>query len=171
MSEIYTNLKNKLPGYRFAMAKSNSIDLNKYKNILKNYPEIEIWDDSKKLMRESKFGIIKTGMSNLEAALCGLPFSMFYKTSSLSYQISKQLINLPYISLVNILSNKFVVNEYIQNDATPGNIIRDCLDKIENIDTYNEMQNEFKNIRKLLGEKGAAKNAALEIQNFLETKV
>jgi len=171
ISDIYTKLKVILPGYRFAMAKSNSIDINKYKDILKNYPDIEIWNDSKKLMRESKFGIIKTGTSNLEAALCGLPFSMFYKTSSLSYQISKRLINLPYISLVNILSNKFVVHEYIQNDATPESIIQDCLDKINNFEKYDDLQNEFINIRKLLGEKGAAKNAAMEIKNFLENQV
>jgi len=59
---------------------------------------------SHQLMSSSLAGLIKTGTSNLEAALLGLPFSMFYKTSFMTYLIGKKVINLPYLSIVNIIS-------------------------------------------------------------------
>jgi lipid-A-disaccharide synthase len=66
--------------------------------------------------------IVASGTATLETALYKKPMIVIYKMSSISWQILKRLRYLPYISLPNILLNKFLVPELLQDDATPQNI-------------------------------------------------
>ncbi len=63
-----------------------------------------------------------SGTATLETALYKKPMIVIYKMSSISWQILKRMRYLPYISLPNILLNKFLVPELLQDDATPQNI-------------------------------------------------
>ena len=63
-----------------------------------------------------------SGTATLETALYKKPMIMIYRMSSISWQILKRMRYLPYVSLPNILLNKFYVPELLQNDATPENI-------------------------------------------------
>jgi lipid-A-disaccharide synthase len=111
-------------------------------------------------MSNSLAGLIKTGTSNLEAALLGMPFAMFYRTSLSTYFIGKKIINLPYLSLVNILSQKQVIPELIQKEANPDNLAKSIIQIVENRKLYDAMQSNFLFLRQQLGEVGASKNAA-----------
>jgi lipid-A-disaccharide synthase len=75
----------------------------------------------------------KSGTVNLEIALFKKPFVVIYKTSWLTWIIAKLMLGIRYISLVNILSNKEVVKEFIQHKARPENIAKEmhrlCTDK------------------------------------------
>jgi len=148
-----------LPNYKIAVSQSKHLD-NKLFSDIQKIDNITIEKDTYKLFQTAKAGIIKTGTSNLEAALSGLPFVMFYRTSLITYYLAKKMINLPYISIINILKNKLIVKELIQNDANEKNIIKNVKELIENQDYYNYIQNEFKEIRTYLGNFEAAKNAA-----------
>ena len=66
--------------------------------------------------------IVASGTATLEAALYKKPMIVIYKMSSISWEILKRMKYLPYISLPNILLNKFFVPELLQKDATPENI-------------------------------------------------
>jgi lipid-A-disaccharide synthase len=66
--------------------------------------------------------IVASGTATLETALYKKPMIVIYKMSSISWQILKRMRYLPYISLPNILLNKFLVPELLQDDATPQNI-------------------------------------------------
>lgn len=157
----------RLPNYEITFAKSNSIAPELFQLALQNNSYISLSNDTKSVMLKSKAGIVKTGTSNLEAALSGMPFAMYYITSFVSYQMGKRLINLDYISLVNILEKKFVVQEFIQQDATPQLIGDNILDLINHPDKYEEQQAEFAKIKYDLGGAGAAENAANQIIQFL----
>lgn len=154
------------PNYKIYFAKGNSIDLQLF-NSLKCYDFIEISNSTKDLMLTSKAGIIKTGTSTLEAALSGLPFSMYYITSLISYQLGKRLINLEHISLPNILLKKSLINEFIQSDAKPELLVSDLNKILNNTSLYQDIQDKFYEIRKMLGQSGAAKNAASIIANSI----
>ena len=167
IEEIAIGIKKLHPDYSFTIARSPLIDIDAYHAMLSRNHLFEISDDRFELMRTSMAGIVKTGTSNLEAALCGLPFTMFYKISPLTYAIGKQLINLNYLSIVNILFNKCIVREFIQRDATPGNIIDEICRLIEDKEYWSAMNTEILSIRHLLGDSGGAKNAAIEIVNYL----
>lgn len=149
--------QNKIQNYNFdfVVAKSSNIPEHVFAEIARN-PNVSISENNIEIMLNSSAGIIKTGTSNLEAALCGMPFGMFYKTSTLTFKIAEHLVNLPYISIINILSNKFVIPEFIQNDAKPDKILKFIQQIISNPTEYTKIQNEFEYIRKILGGGGAA---------------
>lgn len=161
--------KDRFPDFQFVFAKPQGIDKSVFEPYLKE--NILLSDNSIDLMIKSKAGIVKTGTSNLEAALCGMPFVMMYKASALTYLIGKSLVNLKYISLVNILLNKSVVTELIQGDANPKAMVDEISKLITNDNTNdkNDMINEFMKIKDMLGTPGCSDRIANEILlNYLK---
>lgn len=161
-------LKKQLPDYKISLAVSPIHHSGKLADLKLKFPQIEFTNESSELMRRALVGIVKTGTSNLEAALCGMPFVMFYKTSTISYHLSKRLINLPYVSLVNIIGGKVIVPELIQKEATPEKIVNQLKFLLENRELYDRMQKEFQDLRMHMGENGASKNAAKIIIEYLK---
>ena len=110
--------------------------------------------------REMNFVITCSGTATLENALLGLPMLVVYKTGWVTYQIAKMIIKVPYISLVNILSRKGIVKEFIQKDANAKAIAQETCRIIGSEDNYNAMRAQLLKLRSELGEPGVAKRAA-----------
>lgn len=66
--------------------------------------------------------LVASGTATLEAALLKRPMAIAYKMASLTYRLMRRMGYLPYVGLPNILAGKFVVPEFIQDDATPENL-------------------------------------------------
>lgn len=157
LNSTINTLRPRVSGYKFGIACSGNISKDYYYSALDKNNDIELYDDSLGLMLKSKVGIVKTGTSNLEAALCGMPFSMFYLASLISYIIGKSLMNIEHVSLVNILLKKGIINEFIQKDANATNISNDILNILNDNNRYNEIISAFSDIKNILGEGGASK--------------
>ncbi len=166
MAEASAIIKKSIPGVKIAAAQAGSIDKEYYDNMNGRYGFIKPEPDTRGLLKRSRAGIVKTGTSTLEAALSGMPFVMVYKASVLSYLLGRRLINLPYVSMVNILAGKKVVSEYIQGEAMPG-IISDEIIRLTARANFDKMQEEFLNIREMLGQNGASYKAASIISEKL----
>lgn len=112
------------------------------------------------LLKHSKFGIVKSGTSTLEAGLMELPMVIVYKTSFLTYAIGKSVVKINNIGLSNIVLDEQVVPELIQDDANTVKIY----ETVKNILTENNLLNQMKiklsRLKKILGEKNAPENAA-----------
>ncbi len=106
------------------------------------------------------FVITCSGTATLENALLGLPMIVVYKTSWTIYQIAKMIIKVPYISLVNILSRKEIVKEFIQKDANANAISKEVCSILGNEKKYTDMRENLLKIRRELGERGVADRAA-----------
>lgn len=156
-----------LPDHRIALAMAKSLPEHFYDELRQRQPEWEFTSDSRQLMRTSACGLVKTGTTNLEAALLGLPFAMFYRTSFVSYVLSKKMINLPYISLVNILTESFTVKELIQSDSSPEKITTELVRLVRDSEYRDGIEKVFADIRQLLGSGGASRNAARKIIEML----
>ncbi len=85
------------------------------------YPKI-IYNDTYNLLHQARLAIVTSGTATLETALFGVPEVVCYKGNFLSYWFAKKLIKVKFISLVNLISNKKVVQELIQSDCTPTRI-------------------------------------------------
>lgn len=120
------------------------------------------------LMNISKLGIIKSGTSTLEAAISGLPHIVVYKTTKLTYEISRRLIKIKNIALANIINGKTVVPELIQDECTPEKIYEAASKLISSPALYSGTRDELLNVRKVLGEKNSAETAAKEIIRFVK---
>lgn len=153
-------IKNQCKSINISIAKAPLINENDISSLIDNDIDYSFVTDSHTLMKDSLVGIVKTGTSTLEAALAGMPHSMYYIASFTTYFLGKRLINLPYISLPNILMNDFVIQEFIQQDARPEYIAVEILKLIKHREYYQEMQGIFKQITDMLGKEKASHNAA-----------
>ncbi|HEX5382218.1 MAG TPA: lipid-A-disaccharide synthase, partial [Acinetobacter sp.] len=87
----------------------------------------------RQVMNAANIVALASGTATLEAMLLHRPMVTFYKLNSLTYFIAKLLIKIPYYSLPNIIAGKKVIQELIQNDATPENLAHE-IEKLMNIE-------------------------------------
>ncbi|MFA6571287.1 MAG: lipid-A-disaccharide synthase [Bacteroidota bacterium] len=170
MQEVVGRILEQKPDYKIGIGVSPSIPREFYENFLKNKIECELFENSRLLMNKAKAGIIKTGTSNLEAVMCGMPFNMFYRTSGLTYYLGSKLVNLEFISLANILAGKEIVKEFIQSTATPKAIADDILNLVSDELRFKNIQNEFVSVCSKLGTKGASARSAKIILDLIEQR-
>jgi lipid-A-disaccharide synthase len=121
---------------------------------------IELVDDARSLMRDAAAGLVKAGTSTLEATLLGLPFGTFYKTSALSYLLSKRLVTVSSVTLANLLLQRPVVHELLQRDATPQAMANELMQLVEDKERRATLQAAASEVRELLGGPGATERAA-----------
>ena len=101
--------------------------------MLKPYSNVSyVANQTYDLLMQSKAALVTSGTATLETALFAVPEVVCYKGSWLSYQIGKRLVNVKYISLVNLIMDKLVVKELIQNDLTVENLKKELEELLNN---------------------------------------
>ncbi len=157
------------PHYTFIVAKAPSIDNEFYEDFIKSYQNVSlISNDTYSLLMKSVAALVTSGTATLETALFGVPEIVCYKASNISYQIAKRLVKLKFICLVNLIMDKEVVKELIQNDLTPEKITSELKKILSDPEKRKNMLEDYLQLKKLLSEGGnASRNAAESIFNFL----
>jgi len=100
--------------------------------------------------------------------LIGVPQIVCYKANTISYQIARRLVDIKFISLVNLIMDEEVVKEMIQNDFNTTNLVKELREITENDHYRAEILNKYKQLRKKLGGTGASAKAAKAIAEFLK---
>lgn len=125
-----------------------------------------IYNETYNLLACSHTAVVTSGTATLETALFNVPEVVCYKGSNFSYQIAKRLVDIKYISLVNLIMDQEVVKELIQGECTSDLIYKE-LDKLINDFEYRKKQlDTFEIMNKSLGGGGASKKVA---QSLLKT--
>ena len=109
--------------------------------------------------------LVGSGTATLETALFKVPQVVCYKGHFISYQIAKRLVNIPYISLVNLIAEKEVVKELIQDQLTAENIQHEL--KTLSL-RRSEIIANYEALTQLLGNAGASDKAAGQIYQLLQ---
>ncbi len=162
------NVISKFPEYQFVIAGAPSIEKEFYQKYIVEKKVKLIFNQTYELMHFAKVGIVTSGTATLEAALLNLPQVVVYKTSKISYSIAKQVVSIKFISLVNLIMNKEVVKEFIQNKLAIK--IIDEVNKILNSTDYNKnMLQNYSELQKKLGTRGASEKCAKLICEYLKT--
>lgn len=112
------------------------------------------------LLSNASFAIVTSGTATLETALFKVPEVVCYKGSTISYWIARSLVKIKYISLVNLIMDREVVKELIQNDCTVENIRTELKKLIDNEKAQSDMQADFSELISVLGEGGASQKVA-----------
>ena len=157
-------MADKFQTYQFVIAGAPSQDFEFYEQFMNQENVKFISNKTYDLLSLSYAAIVTSGTATLETALFKVPEIVCYKTSWLSYQIGKRLVDLKFISLVNLIMDKEVVKELIQNEFNEKNLEQE-LHKI--LDDYNRavLFLEYYDLEKKLGGKGASKKVAELIVN------
>ena len=111
--------------------------------------------------------VIASGTAVLQTGLAQKPFVIVYHVSPLTYIIARILADTKYIGMVNILADKEIVPELLQNKFTVSGIANQAVRLLQDNDYRGTMIGELKKIGKKLGEPGAYKRAALCIEDFI----
>lgn len=158
------------PNYQFIIAKAPSLDDAFYEPFLQQYPNVRaIRNKTYELLMQAKAALVTSGTATLETALFGVPEVVCYKGSAISYQIAKRLVKVKYISLVNLIMDKEVVKELIQDQLTPANIERELRLILEDAERKRQLHQDYTALRNLLRKGGpASANAAKLIYTFLQ---
>ncbi|MGZ8544241.1 MAG: lipid-A-disaccharide synthase, partial [Flavisolibacter sp.] len=156
--------------YHFVVAKASSLDDEFYAGFLKNYPGVgSVKDQTYALLSQAKAALVTSGTATLETALFGVPEVVCYKGSSISYQIAKRLIKIKYISLVNLIMDKAVVKELIQDAFTVNNVVAELDRILHNPETIAQITSDYASLRLLLHqEDNASSRAAQEIIGLMK---
>ena len=111
------------------------------------------------VMSSADLAIATSGTVTLEAALCGLGCVILYKASPVSFWIAKQVVEIPYIGLPNIVAGRLIEPELLQDDCTPERIA-DTARKLLEPERFSQLQRDLREVREKLGEPGAVKRVA-----------
>jgi lipid-A-disaccharide synthase len=104
---------------------------------------------SREVMAASDVVLLASGTATLEAMLLKRPMVVSYRVSAVTHYIMKRLLKAPFISLPNLLANKELVPELIQDQAQPERIGQCILDRLDQ-DKSQEMQASFLELHKQL---------------------
>lgn len=120
-----------------------------------------VYNQTRETLKAAAQAWVASGTATLETALLGVPQVVCYKASALSVGIARRLIRVPYISLVNLLLNRPVVAELIQNDLTVERLLQ--ASQRLNGAGRQELADAYLELHELLGGSGCFDRAALRI--------
>ena len=154
----------------FIVAQAPGVDDDFIYSITKQFPNTTIVkNQTYHLLSIADAALVTSGTATLETALFGVPEVVCYKTSSLSYALAKKIVKVKFISLVNLILNKEVVKELIQNDLQYSNICEELNKLLYNVSIRDQLHKDYQLLKDSLVSGGnASTNAALLIKEILD---
>jgi lipid-A-disaccharide synthase len=147
------------PQAQFVVAGVDSLPAAVYELALAQGIQV-IYNQTYDLLSHATAAVVTSGTATLETALFKVPQVVVYSTSWVSYQIGKRLIRVPYISLPNLIADRRVLRELIQNDFSLVNLRQELNLLVSDTAYRNEMQAGYDLIRERIGEQQASEQVA-----------
>jgi lipid-A-disaccharide synthase len=160
-------LVKEFPTVQFVIAGVDSLPSNVYDPARKAGIKL-VFNQTYDLLSHATGAVVTSGTATLETALFRVPQIVVYRTSSVSYLIAKNLIRVPFISLVNLIAGKEVVKELIQDDFSVEKL-REELNRIfTNVVYKGEMLQGYDLVKEKIGDQSASETAASLILESLK---
>jgi lipid-A-disaccharide synthase len=147
------------PEFDFILAGANHIPNNIYESYCAGYPVKIVKGLTYDVLKNANAALVCSGTATLETALLNCPQVVVFRFSKLSYFIGKLLIKVKYISLVNLILNKPVLEELIQDEFNESKIVS-ALSKILNGPKRLEMIQSYAALKIKVGNSGASERTA-----------
>jgi lipid-A-disaccharide synthase len=165
MLPIMVSISDQYPDYQFVVSGISQVEKSLYQPAIDKTLNI-VFDQTYTLLQHAHAALVTSGTATLETALFEVPQVVCYKGGFVSYFIGKRLVDVPYISLVNLVLQEEVVKELIQNELTESNL-KDALNKILDDKIRETCIEKYKQLKNLLGGPGASSRTAGAIIKYL----
>jgi lipid-A-disaccharide synthase len=152
--------------YEIIVAGAPNLEKGYYERFMKGGERL-IHGKTYHILKQANLALVTSGTATLETALFRVPQVVCYKSSYLSYWIARMLVNIKFISLVNLILDKEAVKELIQGSCNVQMMV-DELQKIE-VDkpNRNKMLKDYDVLIESLGSNGASERIAVSMMNYL----
>ena len=174
MLPIMLSVTPHFPSYTFMVAQAPGQDAPFYNRYLMGYSNVTLIKNSTyDLLSIADAALVTSGTATLETALFKVPEVVCYKTSKFSYQIAKRLVKIKFISLVNLIMDKEIVQEIIQENLTEQHLTTALRNITENETNRKEVMENYASLHALLAAGGgdASAKVAKEIVACAEPKL
>ena len=159
MLAVMLSLSGDFQDYEFVIAGAPSLEKTFYASFLKDKNVAFVPSRTYDLLSIATAALVTSGTATLETALFKVPQVVCYKANWISYQIAKRIITLEYISLVNLIMDKEIVKELLQNNLTRKQLKKE-LSLILSGTNREKQLNAYSQLNQKLGGPGASKKAA-----------
>ncbi len=119
------------------------------------------------ILNASDAAAVASGTATLETGIIGTPMAIVYKATSLNYKLLRPLIDVEHFGLINLIAEKRVAKELIQDDFTPQTLA-DELFRLLEPETNKNVREDLRVATDKLGHGGASKRAAEKIIELLD---
>lgn len=166
MLSVMLKMVDKFDDYQFVIGGAPGQSMSFYKQFITNYNVVIVENRTYDLLSVSHAALVTSGTATLESAIFKVPEVVCYKGGAISYQIGKRLVkNIKYISLVNLILDREVVTELIQDQFNEKRL-EDELYKILDYKIREKIFDDYYELEQKLGGKGASmETAKLIIKN------
>lgn len=167
MLPLMLTMQKHYPDHEFIIAGAPSQTKEYYSTFIEGSNVRIVFDQTYQLLQKAEAALVTSGTATLETALFSVPEVVCYKGGAISYTIARKLIKVKYISLVNLIMDKEIVKELIQNELNETNLKIE-LDKLLQPATRQRLLTDYEELRAKLGGAGASKKAATLMINYLK---
>lgn len=126
-----------------------------------------IKDETFDALNASDAAAVTSGTATLETGIIGTPMAIVYKTSALNYKLLRPLISVEHFGLINLIAEKRIAKELIQDDFTPQTLAAEMFRLLEPAENA-RVREQLKEATDKLGHGGASKRAAEAILKELK---
>lgn len=156
------------PDYQFVIAAVRTLSDEVYSNF-SHIPNVKVvYEATYDLLHYSEAALVTSGTATLETALFQIPEIVCYRTSTISYQIAKRLIRIRFISLVNLIMDREIVKELIQENLTADKLKIELESILEGGNKREKMLADYQQLKQTVGTSGASQNAGKKMVNYLK---
>jgi len=156
----FLKMEKKFPEYQFVIAGAPSQTAEYYQKVSNNSQVNILFGKTYNLLTHSYAALVSSGTATLETALFGVPEVVCYKGGWASYYLARMLVNVKYISLVNLIMDAEIVTELIQGDFNKKRIEKELFAITNDKTNREKQQTEYVNLVKKLGGVGASERMA-----------
>lgn len=151
------------PGYQFVVAGAPAQPDALYESLIGDRPVLLVRNQTYNVLKQSRAALVTSGTATLETALFGVPQVVCYRGNPLSFWLARKLVKVPYISLVNLIMEKPVVRELIQDDLNEANLVAELSALLQDGERRQSMLADYASLWTKLGDLPASDRAAAAI--------
>lgn len=167
MLPLMVEVTKTFPEYQFVIAGVAMHGPSFYERLMPNTKWPVLFGKTYELLEQSYAAMVTSGTATLETALFGVPQVVCYKGGALSYRIARNLVKVKYISLANLIMDREVVKELIQDDFNAKALSSELTRLLKDADYRNKIKKDYEELHSKLGGPGASRKAAQWMVSYL----
>ncbi len=154
------------PNYQFVIAGAPSFHAGFYDSFLQNYPIKVVFNATYDLLHHAHAALVTSGTATLETALFKVPQVVLYKGNSITIGIARLLVNIKFISLVNLIMDEGIVKELIQEECSEHHISQNLQILLQG-EARERMLHQYQILAEKMGKSGASAKVATQIYHWI----